>query len=365
MEETGYIILADISGYTEFVTRTEIEHGAEIVQNLIEIIVGEINTPIRVVGIEGDAVFAHAATDGFNRGELLLEVVEAIYSEFHTALADSHRSTTCECRACSSMGDLDLKFVVHHGSYTEQVIGSHKSIVGPDIILAHRLLKNTIPKDTGFRAYAFFTENAIESLGVEEAIVKMTPHGESYEHLGVVKGYVQDLASYWAKESKNREVIVAAEDSWFVRSETVAVPRSVAWAVYADPKVRQRWVAADSLTATHKRPGRHAVGTVAHCVHGKDVRVLKTLAWKPLHYATIGLQLPFDALALSTISFEDVPGGTKINFCIGSASHPKAFVRALLTLGFMPLKGKYTRRIRAEQDSYLAMLRDQPQDAVL
>jgi hypothetical protein len=60
MSETksGFLVLADISGFTAFLTATELEHGPPIIKELLEAVIGKIAPPLEIHGIEGDAIFA-------------------------------------------------------------------------------------------------------------------------------------------------------------------------------------------------------------------------------------------------------------------------------------------------------------------
>lgn len=59
------LIIADISGYTRFMVanQTEIEHSHEIISALLEAIIGEVEIPLTVSKLEGDAVFLYAIKD--------------------------------------------------------------------------------------------------------------------------------------------------------------------------------------------------------------------------------------------------------------------------------------------------------------
>ena len=60
MAETkhGFLVLADISGFTAFVTATELEHGPPIIAELLEEVIRRISPPLEIEAVEGDAVFA-------------------------------------------------------------------------------------------------------------------------------------------------------------------------------------------------------------------------------------------------------------------------------------------------------------------
>ena len=60
------LILADISGYTEFMLANQLTlvHGQYLITQLIESIIREIEIPLELKEIEGDAVFLYAAHPG-------------------------------------------------------------------------------------------------------------------------------------------------------------------------------------------------------------------------------------------------------------------------------------------------------------
>ncbi len=59
--ESGFLILADISGFTAFVTATELEHGAEVTGVLLAGVMEALAPPFEIQELEGDAVFALAS----------------------------------------------------------------------------------------------------------------------------------------------------------------------------------------------------------------------------------------------------------------------------------------------------------------
>ena len=51
--EEGALVLADISGFTEFVTATEIEHGPPLIAELLETVIGRISPPLEIQEVGG------------------------------------------------------------------------------------------------------------------------------------------------------------------------------------------------------------------------------------------------------------------------------------------------------------------------
>jgi hypothetical protein len=187
--EDGFLILADISGFTAFVTGTELEHGAEITGVLLEVVMHRLSPPLEIQELEGDAVFALGPDRMLPDGGVL----PAVLGEAFLAFKDEQRRLAaddgCSCGACRSIGGLDLKFVTHHGRFIRQVVGGRSRVAGPDVILVHRLLKNSV----NAAAYLLLTAPALERIGGEVITGGMRRHLVSYPHLGEVACFVADL----------------------------------------------------------------------------------------------------------------------------------------------------------------------------
>jgi len=125
--EHGYLVLADISGYTAFLAQTELEHANEILTDLLETVLKRFKTLLTIHKIEGDCVFGYRSDALIMRAETLLELIEATYIDFRGRLKNVRRHTTCTCRACQSIPMLDLKFMVHHGEYVVQILGQTRA----------------------------------------------------------------------------------------------------------------------------------------------------------------------------------------------------------------------------------------------
>ena len=364
MKQTGYLILADISGYTAFVAQTEIDHSAQILEGLTRTVVDEVRPPLRVQEIEGDAVFAYAYSDDFDRGIVLFEVIEAIHAAFRSALDNIAQCSTCTCQACGRAVNLDLKFVVHHGEFVPRRVGAHAGIGGPDVILAHRLLKNGIRDRHGVTSYAFLTAPAVERMGLEQLAREMAAHDESYEHLGRIDGFVYDLADYWERFKAGRNITVPLEGAFLATSADLAVPVALAWEYYTNPRHRQTWLKADTLGA-QPGSGRYGPGTIEHCVHGKETMVFTTLDWKPMRYVTHAFSLPLDGRMMVTCSFEPVDGGTRVRVVFGQPQHDQPLKRALLRAMIQLMQKSLRADLSGCTERYYAMLRERAMPAAL
>jgi hypothetical protein len=305
----GYLVIADISGYTSFVAGTELEHSHEILSDLLSTICERIESLLTLHKLEGDAVFAYAPETKIQRGETLLELIESTYAAFRDKQVSMKRGTTCTCRACQNIPSLDLKFIAHHGDYILQRVRDIREMVGSDVNLVHRLLKNHVSESTGWRAYMMFTEQCLDhmNLALEDARVL----AESYEHLAEVKTYNLDLHQRYKEMLEARQVFVDKDEADIVLIDDFKVPLPVAWEWIQDPVKRNLW-GHDVMWVDGNRPkGRMGSGASNHCAHGKGGSMEEVvLDWRPFEYSTTETFENGKKIMTETFRFEPLPDGS-------------------------------------------------------
>lgn len=299
MAEQGYLVIADITGYTKFLSQTELDHANEILESLLNTIVDHLHSPLTLAKIEGDAVFAYTTEENYIQGQTLLESLEHVYYSFAHALESSNRNTTCTCKACSHMKGLDLKIVAHHGEFGLQKIGPQIELVGNDVNLVHRLLKNNIQNETGIGAYIYFTESAAEKMHIIQYSQTMVEHSESYDHLGEVGGFVYDLVPAWQRERERRRVYVTKEQADLTVEGDLPVPSAVAWEYFNDPDSKTRYMHADNIKMSDSN--RIAIGTTYHCAHGDIIIDQQIVDWQPFDYVTMNIYLPLPKMVTAPV----------------------------------------------------------------
>ena len=181
--ETGFLVIADLTGYTAYLSGSELEHAPVIAGDLLETIVGRLDPPFRLAKFEGDAGFLFVE-DGRADGSLLLDAIEASYLAFRRRLRSIDQATSCDCNSCRLAPRLDLKLFVHHGSYVHSRIAGRDELAGTDVILVHRLLKGAVAADGARHGFALFTAAAVEALGLDPDRAGAPAGEESIEHLG-------------------------------------------------------------------------------------------------------------------------------------------------------------------------------------
>ena len=309
--ETGFLVIADLTGYTAYLSQSELEHAPAIAGDLLETIVGRLDPPFRLAKFEGDAAFLYVE-DGRADGSLLLDAVEAAYLAFRRRLRSIDQATSCDCNSCRLAPRLDLKLFVHHGSYARTAIAGRDELAGADVIVVHRLLKGTSAAEGGASGFAIFTGAAVEALGLDPVALGLVAAEETIDHLGEVTTFRLDLEARWVTESAARRLDAGGGELVVDFDATVAAEPAVAWAHLTSPVLRARWEGPIEIRETSPG-GRRGVGTLAQCVTGRLATLEEIVDWQPYDHVGWRLAVPGLGPVASTVDLEPVGAGCRIH----------------------------------------------------
>ncbi|MCI0693687.1 DUF2652 domain-containing protein [candidate division KSB1 bacterium] len=187
-EKVGTLLIPDISGFTEFVSGVELLHSQHIIAELLEIIIDANNLRFEVSEIEGDAILFYRLGPPPSL-QILKEQAETFYLKFHQYLRQIKRDTICKCGACQNVGALTLKVIAHFGEMSLTKIKNRVKLIGKDVIVAHRLMKNHVPNSE----YLLISQ-ALLKASDENFPAPMQEYREKYSHLGELIIYVYTLS---------------------------------------------------------------------------------------------------------------------------------------------------------------------------
>jgi hypothetical protein len=339
--ETGFLVIADLTGYTAYLSGSEIEHAPAIAGDLLETIVGRLEPPFRLAKFEGDAAFLFVE-DGRADGSLLLDAIEAAYVAFRRRLRSIDQATSCDCNSCRLAPRLDLKVFVHHGAYVLGRIAGRDELAGPDVILVHRLLKGTTAAGMRANGFALFTDAAVHALGLDPEALGLAAGEESIEHLGLVATFTLDLEARWQAEAAERRLEITEHDLVLDVQAVLDAEPSVVWAYLTSPALRTMWEGPLVIEET-SAGGRRGVGTTAQCVTGRLATLEEIVDWRP--YDRVGWRLAVPGLGpvAATAELDAVDGGTRLRL---------RWARE----GASPADSAAVQRIRAEKEAAYARL---------
>jgi hypothetical protein len=183
------LLIADISGYTGYMhwNRTHLAHAQQTVGGLLESVI-DAGKGLKLAKLEGDAAFFWEP-DG-NAKALVCDRLSRMRRSFLARRERFKADIACECASCSQLDKLSLKFVVHQGEVAEQRVKRHVELAGVDVILVHRMLKNSVP----VIEYVLMTDPVAECLDeATRGLCKPLIH--DFEGIGHTSTHYIDLAT--------------------------------------------------------------------------------------------------------------------------------------------------------------------------
>jgi uncharacterized protein YndB with AHSA1/START domain len=174
------------------------------------------------------------------------------------------------------------------------------------VILAHRLLKNTVGETHRLRGYALVTDSCADALGLSAPI----RHVEDYQDVGKVGCGLIDLEARWYSEQAIARSVVSRQDADLLFEADIEVPQDEVWAAMTDPARGMRWrVGVDDIRERNP-PGGRGAGTVTHCVHGRTTIEQEITDWLPPRHYTFRERNPA-GVCLWTVSLAPLDGATR------------------------------------------------------
>lgn len=323
--KTAFFVIADISGYTKFMAETAIEHAKGILESLFGDLLPAVRSPLKISGLQGDAIFAYAFETDVMTKQFILDFSEQLYCVFARSKEKMILNTGCPCDACSTVDGLELKIVVHHGDCVIQKTGDREELAGQDVITAFRLLKNKVKERTGMDAYTLISCDALRAMDMKEYFVESEFHTEEIEHIGEVEYVVRDMRAAWDRRRTSERTFVELGDDLLMDEWIIPLPVSpeIAFTICTRPDMRGEWLGANRVELLNTNNGKIESGTTYHCYHGDAIFPFEIVDWYPGEYATGRYNLPMGLSMLETDELVEMGEGTMVKIRFTTPKSPK------------------------------------------
>jgi hypothetical protein len=248
--------------------------------------------------------------------EAIMDQVKKTFIKFHEHLSLYETQRICQCGACSTASELSLKFVAHCGQMQIITVKGGEKPYGPDVIMAHRLLKNEVPSSE----YALVTEQVLNTREPE-----MTINGERVQGLAGKMIY-EDAGSaefkYLSLEGLHSELMPPPEKTLpkltndpVRHSVHLDRPKEDIFEIIINFEHRLKWNRGiDGMTYNEKEINR--VGAHHNCVVGKDIIGFETITndfgMDKMVYGERILKAPFAKDISLYYILEEENGGTRM-----------------------------------------------------
>lgn len=270
---TATILIPDISGFTEFMTNTELSHSSFAISTLINTIIETVGDEYEISEIEGDAVLMFKRGPAPSQKEIQ-DICLKIFNAFHFQRSWMQQHVICPCKACVEMERLTLKFIAHHGPIGEIKAGKFTKLSGTDVIVAHRLLKNSVPSNE----YLLLSEQLLHQSTETPETDRMewAPSSDDYSSIGKVEYRFALL-----NEQRKKAPEAPKPEVHYPRDATVdfeipiAVNYQKAYMILMNVPNRPEWL--QGLQSVEQQIPAAFVGSVHHCAFDNYKTVVSPL----------------------------------------------------------------------------------------
>ena len=301
----GFLVVADITGYTRFLADTELEHANGILKDLFDAIIPTFEKSLEISKFMGDAIFAHNDDTAILNSQYILDFTKDVYNSFADKKELININTSCKCSACKHMGELDLKLFVHYGEYINQSLQGRQELAGSDVNSLFRLMKNDVVKKTNIEPYLLVTQQALDAMGQSHYGQNKHSLSQIYEHIGEIHFVVDDLSKYWKLYRQAKRYYVEPNDKLLFDEISIEINATaqLAFLIYTKPEWRKRVMHADKMEVFNNQSATIGEGTSFHCHHGDEVFKMEITDWQNNSYVSLKHKLPFGLFMRETTEF--------------------------------------------------------------
>lgn len=276
MATPSLLFIPDISGFTKFITETELSHSKHIISELLSVIINQNELDLKISEIEGDAIlfYRNGSPPSFKE---IINQTKKMFISFHSFLNSIEHNNVCQCGACTSATNLTLKFISHFGELEEVSIDKFNKLIGSDVILVHRLLKNSIPS----HEYLLLTENYLNILNDDltntEDWIKLEDYKEEINNFGTVKSKYITLTTLKASiPPHTKKDILKLKGSTGKLSIIINAPLLKVHSILSDIDSKKKWV--KGLKKVENKNKINRINAVHTCDFSNMKMDVKTLA---------------------------------------------------------------------------------------
>lgn len=138
--QTAFFFLPDMSGFTKFIKNTNLKEGTALIHDLLEVMIDSNISGMNIAEIQGDAIFFYKLGEPLSLKELERQAKKT-FLDFQNALTILKK----KYELLQGAKNLTLKIVVHYGKVNTTTVKGTLKLVGTDVVVATKIMKNNIP----------------------------------------------------------------------------------------------------------------------------------------------------------------------------------------------------------------------------
>ncbi|MBC6610915.1 DUF2652 domain-containing protein [Hymenobacter sp. BT507] len=244
------LCIPDISGFTRFIQESGSQLAPFLVADLLEILIEANIIGMQVSEIQGDAILFYRLGPPPSIRQMV-EQCRRIFLDFQNYLRLVERDADSELGTALRGYELTLKIIVHYGPVSVAQIRQHTKLMGKEVIVVHRLLKNNVMGSE----YALFSDSYLRTQPATDIAQSFTwtrllRGSTAYEHLGRVRyryAHLTPLRQFLTTPDGNGG---ASSQSGVLKvRRAVRVPAGYALRVIRNFRLRPSWM--EKATGVH------------------------------------------------------------------------------------------------------------------
>lgn len=247
--QPALLLIPDISGFTRFIEEARHPQAPHLVADLLEILIEANCMDMQVAEIQGDAILFYRLGPPPPVADMVQQC-RRIFLDFQNYLQLVARDTSSELAAALQEAGLTLKIIGHYGRVSVAQIREFTKLLGRDVIVAHRLLKNNVAGSE----YVLLTEGYLSTqlpadVARHFAWTRLQRSATIYEYLGEIRyfyAYLTPLRLLVQTEIDQGKLPVTCR---VLARHTIAAPLKQVLRVVTNLRLRPRWLA--GTTAVH------------------------------------------------------------------------------------------------------------------
>lgn len=205
-----FFCIPDITGFTKFMTSANNDFAHEIIPKILRMLVKSNILDMNIAEIEGDAIFFYK-TGRMPAISKVAKQCQAIYEGFINCIESYKESDPVNYKKYLADNQLGIKMIIHTGLISITKIEGRTKLLGEDVILVHKLLKNNVPEFNYILLTSKYTNKLKDKKSVSNWFnwENLKEGIENYEHFGEVRynyislNYIKNISKKKALLSRN------------------------------------------------------------------------------------------------------------------------------------------------------------------
>lgn len=189
----GFLFVPDITGFSKFVKDNPIDLGADIISELLKVLIENNSLALDISEVEGDAILFYKTG-----APVSLQQLKEAFTQMSVAFSKKYSEFKHRYHLTSN---LSLKLIVHYGELKVYDLFGFKKLYGQAVVETHKLLKNGIEE----HQYVLVTEDYLKALNLNASQVLLSHHTNTLQQHGMSSG-IKKVAYYFFPGAKKHLV---------------------------------------------------------------------------------------------------------------------------------------------------------------